>query len=238
MQIPIVVGLLVVNFLPRAAVVGQETRCTANRAGPTVYRGECLREGTRVASVSLRPVAGRRAGLYQGSFLRAADSLPIAVDTRPSGALQLGRAWLKLFDPAADSTTVRFGFREDGPASANHVDLDILRRARRYLDEPARWNRADTTDMAAAPTKGFSCAPAPRQSLFCALYLASLDVVGDYAHFRPAVNAIRDAVAQFSKNPYRHPLVEFTNDPGNDIHAVWRVVDRAIELVDAQQAKR
>lgn len=234
----VIVWLTVIQFVPYSSAFGQATRCTAARVGPSEYRGECVRDGARVGALSLQPVPGRPPGLWRGSMLRLTDSLSIALDMRVDGALQFRRGWLTLLDASADSTAVRFGFSEDVPAPASQVDLDILRRARSYLNEPSRWNRADTTDMASGTVKAFLCAPTPKQSLFCALYMASMDVSGDYAHFRPAINAVRNALARVSNQQYRHPLVDFNNDPENDLRDMWSALDLAVELIQAQRPKQ
>ena len=221
-----------------ALAFGQPTQCVATAWGSTEYRGECVRNDVRVGSFSVRPVADRPRGLWRGLMLRPSDSLPMTVDTRPGGSLQLGRRWLALTDAHADSATLRFAYHDGVSKPAGQDDLEILRRTRQYLDDPVRWDRADTTDMAAAPIRGFSCAPAPKQSLFCALYLASIAVTGDYAHFRPAVEAVRGALTRVSRKQYRHPLVEFNNDPDNTIRDIHRALELAIQLVEAQRVKR
>ena len=223
-------------FAVPTAAFGQSTRCVAARVARDEYRGECTNKGERLGSLFVRRVADRPVGLWRGSMFRGNDTLPITVDTRPGGALQLGRSWLVLSDVTADGEALRFSYDDAAPLGPSQADLDILRRARRYLEDSVRWNRADTTDMAAAPVRGFSCAPAPKQSLFCALYLASIDATGDYAHFRPAVNAVRAALAQVSNKQYRHPLVDFNNDRENDISDVLGTLDLAIKLVETRRA--
>jgi hypothetical protein len=86
--------------------------------------------------------------------------------------------------------------------------------------------------MGAAPIKGFSCAPATRQSLFCALYIATIEVTGDYAHFRPAIDAIRQSI----HGSYRHPLVDFNNAPGRTLTEILSVVDTALALAQRNRS--
>jgi len=64
-----------------------------------------------------------------------------------------------------DSDGLRFAFRLDRAERATDARSAILERARALLADASHWNRVDTTDMAAAPTKGFGCAPANRQSM-------------------------------------------------------------------------
>lgn len=230
-------SLLALLLPPLTVVTAQTTACSATRDTASTYRGACTREGVRVASLTLQKSAVGPDGVWRGSILHAPDSLPVVIDARIDGALQLGRQWLALSEVSADSVTIRFRFSEGAPKAPSKADVDILRRARSYLDSVPRWNRADSTDMDGAPVKGFSCAPAFKQSLFCALYLASIDVVGDYAHFRPAVNAVRTALEEVSKKDYRHPLVDFNNDPATKLADVWRTLDRALDLLEVKGTK-
>src|SRR4029079_203426 len=133
---------------------------------------------------------------------------------------------------------LHFAFRFDQPELASDADVAILTRARELLSADGAWNRADTTDMATAPVKGFSCAPAPRQSMFCAVYLASIGVAGEYFHFRPAANAVRQAVTAAVKRQYRHPLVDFNNDSLTTLRDVQGVLDAAIAIVRTERSKR
>ena len=119
-------------------------------------------------------------------------------------------------------------------APATSVDADIIRGAGAYLRDSPRWNSADDTDMDSAPAKGFNCRPTVARSMFCALYLASVELAGDYAHFRPAMNAVRDAIASAAKRPLRHPLVDFNNDPTTSLRDIHAVLDAALKRVQEQ----
>lgn len=229
--------LLGICALP-AAARAQAVECSASRTGAGAYQGNCARGGSPIGTLAVQPVLNRPAGVWRGMLAQARDTVVLTFDTRPDGALQHGRRWLALVDVAVDSVTIRFAYHEDSAARASAADVEILRRARRFLEDESRWNRADTTDMDAAPVRGFSCAPAPSQSLFCAAYLASMEVVGDYAHFRPAMTAIREALATVARQRYRHPLVDFNNDPGTNLDQVHATLDLALQLVNAQRARR
>jgi hypothetical protein len=186
----------------------------------------------------VQAIANRPAGVWRGLLVTSGDSVRFTVDTRPNGALQLGRRWLTLSDVKVDSSSIRFTYDQSADAPATGVDIAILRRARSLLADESGWNRADTTDMDAAPIRGFSCAPASKQSLFCAVYLASIDVAGDYAHFRPAIAAIREALAVVTAKAYRHPLIDFNNDPVTRLEQIHATFDLAVQLVEEQRSAR
>jgi len=229
-----------------ATSLSQDITCRIARDSDTSFAGGCLEDDSLVGQLWLHQpspsIPHLWVGTIRGSGLQSAASggpnggSEVGIDVRPGGALRLGRSWLALRDLHVDSNQLRFAFRFDRSQPANDVDVKILKTARGMLLDVGHWNRADTTDMAAAPTKGFSCAPARRESMFCAIYLASLRVAGDYAHFRPAVNAVRQSVNAASKRPYRHPLVDFNNDSFTTLRDVLNVLDSALATVKAERA--
>lgn len=88
---------------------------------------------------------------------------------------------------------------------------------------------------------GFGCATrtrasTPSNSRF-AVYLASIEVTGEYFHFRPPANGLRQAVAAV-KRQYRHPLVQFNNDPLTTLRDVQGVLDAAIAIVRTERSQR
>lgn len=241
------VALAVAVGLPKV-LEAQSVRCHAIHSADGTYRGACVSGDSAIAQLNLQGPSSAKPHYWRGtaaltpsaaSHVGARGSpAEMIVDVRPGGALRLGRAWLELREVKSDRAALEFEFTFGGAAAANEVDVGILRLARVYLADTAHWSNADTTDMGAAPTRGFACAPAARQSMFCALYLASLEVSGDYAHFRPAINAVRQAVATASKGSYRHPLVDFNNDPARVLDDVHAVLNAALLIVEQERAKR
>lgn len=227
-----------------AVILAQAVNCRTTPVSDGMSSGRCVQGDSVIGEFSLRrpsPAAPHLwLGTIRGARFRSAASggdtgeSEIDVDVRPGGALRLGRAWLALRDVRSDSGRLRFTFHFDRAQRATDVDIKILERARTLLAEASRWNRADTTDMDAAPIKGFGCAPAARQSMFCAVYVASLEVAGDYAHFRPAINAVRVAVGSASKRTYRHPLIGFNNDSLTSLQDLHAVLDSATASVQKE----
>lgn len=223
-----------------ASASAQTVACYAKPFGDGTLSGRCIQGDTVVGELAFRRPAPSALWLWRGTIrgsgFRSAASggaigeSEIGVDGRPGGALRLGRSWLELRDVRTDSGGLHFTFRVDRIQRATDVDLRILQRARTMLPDASRWNRSDPTDMSAAPVKGFGCTPATRESMFCAIYLASIETAGDYAHFRPAINAVREAVAAAGMHQYRHPLVEFNNDSSTTLSDVQGVLDSALAL--------
>lgn len=74
--------------------------------------------------------------------------------------------------------------------------------------------------------------------MFCALYLATLEVTGRYDHFRPAINAVRSATALRSSTRYRHALVDYNNAPSRTLTDVQVTLDSAIAALGRDVAAR
>ena len=122
---------------------------------------------------------------------------PVIVDLR-SGGLQAGRDWLGVSAVKQDAASLEFSFAYE-PAPPNAVDAEILQRARAYLTDDSALEPDGQNNMAAAPSAGFDCPATVARSMFCSLYLSSLDVAGYYSHNRPAINAVREAIAAVRK---------------------------------------
>ncbi len=223
----------------------QITICRTVRAGDGSFAGTCATGNNVVGQVTFNPPASDAPHLWLGvirgdGFRGAATGAApgqseIGVDVRPSGALRLGRDWLALTDVKVDGNSLEFAFQLDRAARANQVDAEILRNARAYLNEVGHWNRNDDTNMDAAPAQGFGCKPTVARSMFCALYFSSIEAAADYAHFRPAMEAVRGTLAAASQKKYRHPLVDFNNDQSRALSEVQAVLDAALLLVETER---
>jgi hypothetical protein len=94
----------------------------------------------------------------------------------------------------------------------------ILERAREILSDENKWNRHDTRRCSPADT---------RQSLFCALQQACVEVVGEYQNRRVAIQEVRFAVFDvipFSNSRKFHPLMEFNNSPTTTFEDIVKVL--------------
>ena len=86
------------------------------------------------------------------------------------------------------------------------ADLEIVNRAQKLLDAPAKWNRADNRQC---PTG------AKTFSFYCALEMATYEVTGSFAHRGAAMQearfVIEEVVPDWQK--YDHRLMDYNNDP-------------------------
>lgn len=101
------------------------------------------------------------------------------------------------------------------------TDVRILARARSLLGSSESWHRHDERVCDDDARSG-------RFSLFCALYVASLQVDGVYLHRRPAMRAVRRAIAETAPERIStHTLRDFNNHPETTFDELLRMLDSA-----------
>ncbi len=102
-------------------------------------------------------------------------------------------------------------------------DLQIVKRARKILDSPSKWNRADTR-VCPADAKTFS--------LYCALEKATEEVTGNFKHRGAAMQEVRFVIDDIAPNRnYHHRLMGYNNDPSTtfaDIQKVFGLLENRI----------
>jgi len=105
-------------------------------------------------------------------------------------------------------------------------DLLIVQRARKILDSPSKWNRADTR---ACP------ADAKTYSMYCALEKATVDITGSFEHRGAAMQEARFVIDEIAPNRnYEHRLMNYNNDPTTTFTDVQKV----FKLMEDRIAKR
>jgi hypothetical protein len=119
------------------------------------------------------------------------------------------------------------GDRPDVRPPVTRADLQIVQRARKILDSPAKWNRKDTRECPAGE-KTFS--------LYCALEEATKQVSGDFKHRGAAMQEARFVIDEIAPNrgKYNHRLMGYNNDPTT----TWADVQRFFKLLEARVGKR
>ena len=105
------------------------------------------------------------------------------------------------------------------------ADLQILQRARRLLDSPAKWNRADNRKCP-AEAKTFS--------LYCALETATIQSGKNFEHRGAALQEMRFVIDEITvERNYDHRLMDYNNDPATtfaDIQEVFRITESLMTL--------
>ncbi|MEO1202385.1 MAG: hypothetical protein AAFX10_06745 [Pseudomonadota bacterium] len=108
------------------------------------------------------------------------------------------------------------------------LDLALLDNALSRLRDVERWDRDDDR----------SCAEDDETvSLYCALFFASIDYLGEYQHRRTAMQEVRFAIEDVSGGrEFEHRLMDFNNLPETTLGDVRGVLGMARERVAARLA--
>lgn len=110
------------------------------------------------------------------------------------------------------------------------TDFRILAKARHILSGPSVWNRRDDR----------ACEDDAKQnswSLFCALYQASVDVVGVYLHLRPVMMEIRAVVGEVTNGrSFEHQLRDYNNLESTTYADIASIFDGTQKRLQARKA--
>lgn len=104
----------------------------------------------------------------------------------------------------------------DARPPVTKADVKIVQRARKILDSPSKWNRADTR-VCPAEAKSFS--------IYCALQKATVEVTGNFEHRGAAMQEARFVIEEIAPNrDYQHRLMDYNNDPRTTFADVQKVL--------------
>ncbi|GHN01570.1 hypothetical protein WSM22_30590 [Cytophagales bacterium WSM2-2] len=108
------------------------------------------------------------------------------------------------------------------------LDLKIIKLADSILSDPSKWNKQDDRECKDDITAG-------RYSLYCALYKASMDVLGEYIHRRAGMQVVRFTLEKYENGRVKeHRLMDWNNHPDTSFEEVKKVLKEAIETVKKQ----
>lgn len=147
---------------------------------------------------------------------RAAGTLELGWSGHPDRRCRLDRAGENHFlgncveGEQVMPIAIREGNRFDAELMGQYLevsetDIEILDRAARMLTDQPRRNVNDDRDCEGDAASG-------SVSVFCALYLASIEVSGIYRHRRPAIMAARMALFNLAPGDYEHLLRDINNN--------------------------
>lgn len=159
---------------------------------------------------------GHWLGTMQGKFPEDPTRFDVIEPTGNSrGVAKMPFGWFYLVSekmPGHGMTLVIDGNKQVPPSQD---DIVIIQKALSMLSSDAAWNRHDTR----------KCDPkAQKQSLFCALKIATIETTGGLQYRQPALQAVRQEVAKvFGSQVKKHRLMEYNNNPNTtlaDVHQV------------------
>jgi hypothetical protein len=105
------------------------------------------------------------------------------------------------------------------------ADLQVVQHARKLLDSPAKWNRADNRKCPA---------DARTFSLYCALQTATVQSGKTFEHRGAALQEMRFVIDEITaERNYDHRLMDYNNDPTTtfaDMQEVFRITESLMTL--------
>ena len=109
-------------------------------------------------------------------------------------------------------------------------DLLILQRAKKILSDESVWDRQDDRNCDENDNSW---------SLFCALWKASIETLGEYKHRRVAMQEVRFAIEDVSEGrEFQHRLMDFNNLSSTTFSDIHKVLQIATERVESRLKKK
>jgi len=131
----------------------------------------------------------------------------------------------------AGAAPVTSGPAKPAGSAVSQIDIEVVRRAQKILDSPAKWNRENTQQ----------CSPdATTFNLYCALMKAAIEVAHAEDDSGPAFKEARRVIDETAPNhaAYHARLVDYNRDPATTFADVQKllqtVADRLTQRVATQ----
>lgn len=125
-------------------------------------------------------------------------------------------------------TDLPFCVEADNDLNFYVSDLIIIQKADSILPDTSRWNRHDDRKCDDDIAEG-------KYSLFCALYKASVDVIGEYLHRRTVMQEVRFVIARYYRDRFNHHrLMDFNNNPETTLEDIRDVLAKSEDAIREQ----
>lgn len=106
------------------------------------------------------------------------------------------------------------------------LDVQILMRADTILSDESIWSKTDDR-------KCEDDINSNQYSLFCALYKASLDIVGEYDHRKPGLQQLRWLIQdQYKERLTGHRLMDFNNHEKTKFVEIKKLLKQSIIIAE------
>jgi hypothetical protein len=111
---------------------------------------------------------------------------------------------------------------------ATKTDLEILDLCLHFLNDSTHWNHND--DRACDDDRNNSC-----MSLFCALKIASIEIMKEYNHRNTAIQTVRLVIDDLVPNhQFEHTIKDYNNLPTTKYNDVLNVLKLAKERINKE----
>lgn len=146
------------------------------------------------------------------------------IDNASDLLIKVSFGWFPLTNITSKNDSLEFSWDWDYRPTPNKLDVAILKRANELLKDESSWNKTD--DRACDDDNQNK-----KWSLYCALYKASLEVMGDFNHRNSAMETVRTTIEKITPDKeYRHRLMDFNNQ--NSFREIKQLLNKAIEKLE------
>jgi len=139
--------------------------------------------------------------------------------------IKVSFGWFPLTNISTKNESLSFSWDWDYRPAPNWSDIAILKRTGELLQDEESWNKNDDRECDDDKEN-------KKWSLYCALYQASVDVMGDFNHRNAAMEMVRATIEEITPNKqYRHRLMDFNNQ--NSFNEIKELLSKSIEKLEA-----
>ena len=121
----------------------------------------------------------------------------------------------------ADANTLNFAIYWWYCPPATEKDLEIVKMAGEFLEDPSSWNNDDDRQCE-------NDIETNQWSLFCALMNSTMEITGEYNHHGTAIQAARFVIDELvPDHGFAHTLMDYNNAPSTSHRDIIHVLDMA-----------
>jgi hypothetical protein len=215
-----------------STINAQQVQCFLQKNSDSVYVGQCKSKDSLVFSLNLKPPPGDKTGIWKGksSAQRTTANDPAFLEITPKGGILatvyrsgagLPCGWYDISNLELNNSQLTFTFNLQEVCKPQSRDVMILKKARSYLSDSAKWHRNDIRNFGYIDCKPNS----KKKTIFCALYAAQTQILGDF-YGGPSFWELGWAIGRLGRYP--HPIQAFNNDLKTSFLMLQKVFDDAI----------
>lgn len=224
--------LLAVFLFIVSTVNAQQVQCSLKKNPDSLYVGSCQINDSLVFSLNLKPTIADKANIWKGTSSKqttsANDQIFLEITSKNGTLATVYRSgvglpcgWYDISNLEITNSELNFTFNLQELSKAKARDVIILKKARSYLSDSTKWDRFDNRISGQG-----KCQPeSQKKTLFCALYAAQSDVLGDF-YGGPSFWELIRGIQRLGT--YQHPIQAFNNDLKTSFTMLQKMFDDAI----------
>ena len=208
---------------------GQNVTCSLHQESGNRVAGKCKMGDEEALPVALVKSAADKDVLWEGSLMIGGREAPFDIVTYEYQAgseivIRTPFGWFLPTDLQLDGEPLLLTWNTKREAPPSQLDRSIMEQARSLIRDGTSWDRAD--DRICDPLD-------TTYSLYCALAEATRRVAGEYQHRQPALQFVREVVAEkWHDRIQNHRLMDFNNDESTTFADLNELFDIVLERID------